>query len=56
MWLLLIQINQYNSYKQNLEKKIWEVEKKIVDVKGLVTTTVLNTKIKEVNNKIPNLV
>ena len=29
--------------------------KKIPDVSGIVTTTVLNTKIKEVDNKIPEL-
>ena len=28
--------------------------KKIPDTRGLVTTTVLNTKIREVENKIPN--
>ena len=47
----LIHINQYNKDKQNLEKK--DVDKKIPDTSGLVTTTVLNTKISEVENKIP---
>ena len=50
----LIHINQYNTGKQNLEKKIGDVDKKIPDTSGLVTTTVLNTKISEVENKIPN--
>ena len=46
--------NQYNTDKQNLEKKIGEIDTKIPDTSGLVTTTVLNTKIGEVKNKIPN--
>ena len=50
----LIQTNQYNTDKQNLEKNIGEVENKIHDVSGLVTTAVLNTKIGEVENKIPD--
>ena len=29
--------------------------KKIPDTSGLVTTTVLNTKINEIGNKVPNL-
>ena len=41
----LIHINQYNTDKQNLEKKIGDVHKKIPDISGLVATTVLNTKI-----------
>ena len=58
----LIHINQYNTDKQNLEKKNWittvlntkisKVENKIRDTSGLVTTTILNTKISEVENKI----
>ena len=44
----LIHINQYNTYKQDLEKKFGDVDKKIPD------TTVFNTKISEVENKIPN--
>ena len=47
-------MNQYNSGKQNLEKKIGCVDKKILDTSSLVTTTVLSTKIIEVENKIPN--
>ena len=44
----LIHINQYNTGKQYLEKKIRDVHKKIPDMSGLVTTIVLNTKISEV--------
>ena len=46
----LIHINQYNADKQNLEKTIGDVDKKIPDTRGLVTT-----KISEVENKIPNI-
>ena len=49
-----IQINQYNTDKQNLEKKIGGVGKKIPDMRGLVTAAVLNTNIREVENKIPD--
>ena len=38
----LIHINQCSTYKQNVEKKIGDVDKKIPDTSGLVTT---NTKI-----------
>ena len=48
----IIHINQYNTDKQNLEKKIGDVDKKIPDTSGLVTTTVLNTKISEVEKNI----
>ena len=41
----LIQTNQYYTDKQNLEKKICDVDKKIPTVSGLLTTTALNTKI-----------
>ena len=41
----LIRINQYNTDKQNLEKKMKDV---------VNTTTVFNTKILEVNSKIIN--
>ena len=44
----LIHINQYNAGKQSLEKKIGDVDKKRPDSSGLVTTTVLNTKISKV--------
>ena len=49
----IIYINQYSTDKQNLEKKIGDVGKKIPDISGLVTATVLNTKISEVENNIP---
>ena len=50
----LIHINKYNTdLKKNLEK-LEILIKKIPDTSGLVTTTVLNTKISEVENKIPN--
>ena len=45
-------MNQYNTDKKNLEKKIADVDKKTPDTSALVTTTVLNTKISEVKNKI----
>ena len=47
----MIHINQYNTDKQNLEKKIGDADQKIPDTSGLVTTTVLNTKVNEVENK-----
>ena len=50
----LLYINKYNTDKQNLEKKIGDVDKKIPDTSSLVTATLLNTKIREVENKIPN--
>ena len=51
----LIHVNQCNIDKQNLKKKIGDVNKKIPDVSELVTVTALNTKIKEVEKKIPDL-
>ena len=51
----LIHVNQYNTNKQSLKKKNYDVDKKeIPDVSGLVTTTVLITKIGKVESKIPN--
>ena len=50
----LIHLNQYNTDKQNLEKKTVDVDKKIPDVSGLVTTTILNTKFSKAEGKIPN--
>ena len=41
----IIRINQYNTDKQNLKKKIEYVHKKVADGSGLLTTAVLNTKI-----------
>ena len=49
----LIHINQYNTDKQNVDKKIEDVAKKILDTTSLVTTTFSNTQISEVENKIP---
>ena len=46
----LIQINQYNAEKLNL-KKIEDIDKKIPNTNGLMTTIVLNAKTKEVENK-----
>ena len=50
----LIHINQYNTDKRNLEKKIGDVQNKIPNTRNLVTTTVLNTKISVAENKISN--
>ena len=49
----LIHINQHSTDKQNLEKEFPNVDKEIPDFSGLVTATVLNTKISETENKIP---
>ena len=46
----LIRINQYNTDKQNLQKKIRDVEKKSTRRCVSVTTTVLNTKVSEVED------
>ena len=51
----LVQINRYNRDKQNLKKIIGNVAKKIPDISGLVTATVLDTKIKDVDCKITGL-
>ena len=51
----IIHVNQYNTGKQNLEKKIGDFDGKIPGVSGLVTATVLNTKISEEQNKIPDV-
>ena len=42
--------------KQNLETKIGDVNKKIPDTSGLVTTTVVNTKINKLRTKFLVLV
>ena len=47
----LVHINQYNKFGE----KIRDIDKKIPDVSGLITTTVLNTKIGEFEKKIPNM-
>ena len=48
----LVHINQYNTYKQSLEKKIGHVDKTTHDLSVLVIAAVLNTKIGEDENKI----
>ena len=52
---ILYHINQYNTDKQSMEKKIVDVDKKIPAVSGLVTKTVFNRNISEVQNKILNV-
>ena len=49
----LTHINQYNTNKQNLKKKIGDVDIKYLC--RLVTTSAFTTKIKEVDNKIRSL-
>ena len=44
----LIRINQCNTDTQNLEKKNGDLDKKVPDTIGLVTTTVINSKISKV--------
>ena len=51
----LIQTNQYNIDKQNLEEKIDDIVNKVPQNCGLVTTAVLNTKISNVGKKIPDV-
>ena len=51
----LIHVNQYNTDKQNLDKKNGDVDKKIWNRSDLANTTVLNTKISEVEHKIPSV-
>ena len=46
----LIEINEYNTDKQNLEKKIRDVDKKLPATSGLVTTAVLNRKNRKAEN------
>ena len=53
-WTTLICINQCNTDKPNFENKVGYVDKKIQDTRGLVPSTVLNTKISEAENKIPD--
>ena len=47
----LSQINQYSTDKQSSEKKIEDFHNRIPDTSGLVTTTVLDTKVGEFENK-----
>ena len=53
----LIYINQYNTDKQSLEKKVGNIKKKKKppEVSSFVSTTVRNTKIGEVERKIPDV-
>ena len=51
----LIHINQHNSDKQILNKKVGAVQKKLLHLIGLMTTTVLDAKLKAVDCKIPEL-
>ena len=46
--------NHTTRLKKFREKKIGDEKWKIADKSGLVTVTVLNTKISEVENKAPN--
>lgn len=51
----LIHIDQSNNTdKQNLEKTIDKVEKRILDVSFLLTSTLFNTKIADNENKVQN--
>ena len=45
---ILIHLSQYNTDKQNLKTKVGDFDRKIPHLSGLVTTALLNTKIKEV--------
>ena len=47
----LIHINQYHIDMHNLEKRFGDADEKIPDVSDLVITSILNTKIKKVENK-----
>ena len=47
----LSQINQYSTDKQSSERKIEDFHNRIPDTSGLVTTTVLDTKVGEFENK-----
>ena len=46
--------SQYDPDKQNLKKKIVDVDKKILDASGSVKKTDYNTKITEIEIKIPD--
>ena len=39
-----------------MEEKCGDVENKLPDITGLVTTAVLNTEISEAENKIPDVI
>ena len=51
----LININQCNTNKQNVKEGIVDFDQKIPDFRGLVTTTVLNTRINKAENKFSNI-
>ena len=51
---ILIHIINTTQIDKTIAKKISDVDKKIPDTSVLVTATLLNTKISEVENKIPN--
>ena len=46
---------QYNFDKQNLEKRIEDVDKKIPSTTELIEKTDYNTSVTEIKNKIPNI-
>ena len=50
-----LNINYAKTNKQNLEKKFRELENKILNTSGLVTTTVPTKKIGKVERKIPDI-
>lgn len=50
--MYLLYMNQCNTDKQGLEKKIEDIDKKIPYVSGLVTTTALDTNLAEVEKKM----
>ena len=52
--ITLIHINQYNTDKQNLEKKIGAVDKIIPNISSLMTRNVSNAKISQAENKMPD--
>ena len=52
----IIQLHQYTTDKQNMEKKIGEVKNKIPDLSDWVTTAVLNTNICEAETKTPGII
>ena len=51
----LVSKTQYYSCKQCLEKRIEDVNKKIPNRSGLVKKTDYNTKVTEIQNKIPDI-
>ena len=45
----------YDTDKSDLEKKISDADKKIPDVSGLVKKTIFNSKITEIEGKMPSI-